>query len=110
MASSIEFVEFIGGRIRGIGDIHYRRMFGEYALYRGNKVIGLICDNCFFLKRTEEGREMLGGNAVEGPAYKGSGLFFIIDGDWDDSFLTDLVRATADALPEPKPRRRKKDK
>lgn len=110
MASTIDFAEFICRRIRGAGDIYYRKMFGEYAVYCGSKVIGLICDNCFFVKRTEEGRAMLGGHPAEGHAYEGSSLFFIIDGGLEEEFLTDLVRATAASLPEPKPHRRKKDK
>ncbi len=30
------------------GDVRVRRMFGEYALYLGDKVVGLLCDDQAF--------------------------------------------------------------
>ncbi len=33
MASSLSFVEYVTDQMRGAGDIRYRKMFGEYAVY-----------------------------------------------------------------------------
>ncbi len=55
MASSLDFVHYICQQIDGAGMISYRKMFGEYAIYCDGKVIGLICDNQFFVKKTTAG-------------------------------------------------------
>jgi DNA transformation protein len=56
MASDQEFVKFVCEQLCGAGEISSRRMFGEAAVYLQDKVIGLICDNQFFVKATESGR------------------------------------------------------
>jgi len=45
MASAEDFVEYVVEQIRDAGTITYRKMFGEYAVYSGKKVVALICDN-----------------------------------------------------------------
>lgn len=52
-------------------------MFGEFALYYDDKVVGLICDNTLFLKITESSRKFLDGNKT-GPAYKGAKDSYVI--------------------------------
>lgn len=56
MASDPGFAEYVCEQLGAAGDIASRRMFGEYAIYSGPKVIGLVCDNQFFLKPTTAGR------------------------------------------------------
>jgi TfoX/Sxy family transcriptional regulator of competence genes len=60
MASDQEFVKFVCEQLCGAGEISTRRMFGEAAVYLQDKVIGLICDNQFFVKATESGRAKIG--------------------------------------------------
>jgi len=89
MASDLEFVQFVCDQVQDVGGISYRKMFGEYAVYVDGKVVGLVCDNRLFVKPTEPGRRLLGQPTEEPPST--------------------LFRATADALPPPRPRRRKAD-
>lgn len=35
-------------------------MFGEYGIYCNGKVIGLVCDNMFYVKKTENGALIIG--------------------------------------------------
>lgn len=42
------------------GTIEAVKLFGDYGVYCDGKVIGLICDDCFYLKPTEPGRKLLG--------------------------------------------------
>ncbi len=56
MASDLNFVEFVADQIDASGDITYRKMFGECALYSKGKVVALICDDQLFVKPTDAGR------------------------------------------------------
>ncbi len=59
MSSDLDFVEFVVDQIEQVGDISYRKMFGEYALYCRGKVIALICDNQLFVKRQKQVNHLL---------------------------------------------------
>ena len=85
-----------------------RRMFGEAALYLGPKLVALVCDDRLFLKSTDPGRALL-PEAEEAPPYPGAKPHLVVPEDlWEEpGFLPRLVAATADALPDPKPRKPK---
>ncbi len=51
MASKQEFVDYVCEQIAQAGVITYRKMFGEYSIYCNGKVVGLICDNMFYIKK-----------------------------------------------------------
>jgi DNA transformation protein and related proteins len=101
MASDREFVKFVCEQLCGAGEISSRRMFGEAAVYLQDKVIGLICDNQFFVKPTEPGRAKIGVPS-EAPPFPGANNWFLMADLDDPEFLADLVRTTAAALPNPK--------
>ena len=86
------------------------KMFGEYGFYLGPRLVGLICDDQLFIKSTDAGRAYI-GKVIEAPPYKGAKPSLLISGDRleDGEWLAELVRRTAEALPTPskKPRRRK---
>lgn len=107
MSSEINFVEFVVDQIEDAGSITYRKMFGEYTLYVDGKILGLVCDNQFFIKPTAGGRAFL-GDVVEAPPYPGAKPMFLIEELLEDGGrLSDLVRITAGELPEPKPKKKK---
>jgi TfoX/Sxy family transcriptional regulator of competence genes len=111
MASDQEFVDYVCDQVRAAGSITFRKMFGEYALYCDGKVVALICDNQLFVKPTAAGREKIAslGPVVEGQPYPGAKPYFLIDSQLDDQeWMADLIRATAAALPLPKPRKPRK--
>ncbi|MCH8249852.1 MAG: TfoX/Sxy family protein [Proteobacteria bacterium] len=110
MASDLEFVQYIVDQIDDAQNIRFRKMFGEYALYSNDKVVGLICDNQLFIKPTVAGRSFI-GDVVEAPPYPGAKNSFLISDEIDDSeWLTELVRLTEAELPKPKPRKKKRKK
>ncbi|MFD2648295.1 TfoX/Sxy family protein [Devosia albogilva] len=108
MSTQQRTVDYLLEQTAGAGSMTARKMFGEYGLYCDGKVVAFVCDDQLFIKPTEAGRAWL-GEVTEAEAYPGSKMYFLIDGDrWDDAdWLAALVRTTADALPEPKPRARK---
>ena len=109
MATDRGTVEYIVEQAAGAGGVSARAMFGEYALYCDGKVVALICDDQLFLKPTEAGRAILGPDPAMGAAYPGAKPSCLIAGDlWDDAdWMSRIVRATADALPAPKPKKQK---
>ena len=108
MASDLSFVEFIVDQIENAGEITYRKMFGEYALYSDGKVVALICDNQLFIKPTKAGRSFI-DNLVEAPPYPGAKMYFLIDDRIEDKeWLSTLIKLTAEELPAPKPKSMKK--
>jgi DNA transformation protein and related proteins len=107
MASDPEFVRFVCEQLRGAGAISSKRMFGEAAVYLQDKVIGLVCDNQFFIKPTEVGRTQI-GVPIEAPPFPGANNWFLMADLDDPEFLAELVRATAAALPSPRIKAKKK--
>lgn len=93
----------------GAGDVSARAMFGEYALYCDGKVAGLICGGELYVKPTAAGQAWA-GEVEMAPPYRGAKPSMLIPrARWQDgAWLSGLIRATADALPAPKPRKAKR--
>jgi TfoX/Sxy family transcriptional regulator of competence genes len=107
MSSDEHFVTFIVDQIANAGAISYRKMFGEYAIYRDGKVVALVCDNQLFVKRTDAGQAFIGA-VVEAPPYPGAKPHFLIEDNLDDKeWMSQLIRVTANELPAPKAKKKK---
>ncbi|MEQ9400260.1 MAG: TfoX/Sxy family protein [Longimicrobiales bacterium] len=110
MASDQAFVDFVVDQIAPDCDPTARKMFGEYALYSGVKLVALICDDRLFMKPTDGGRAFI-GEPVEAPPYPGAKNCFLIEDRLEDGpWLSELVRITARERPEPKKKKPKKKK
>ncbi len=110
MATDKSFVEFIVDQIEHVGQVTFKKMFGEYAVYCNGKVVALVCDNQFFIKPTEGGRAFI-GNALETPAYPGAKPSFLIDDRVEDrEWISNLIRITCEELPEQKTKEKKQKK
>ena len=98
MASDLSFVEFVAEQIEHAGEIRFRKMFGEYALYCNEKVVALICDNQLYVKPTKSGREYI-GQVIEAPPYPGAKLYFLIEDQIEDrNWIGQLIKLTAEEL------------
>ena len=107
MASSKEFVEYVAGQLRDAGIISYRKMFGEYGWYCDGKFLGVVCDNQLYVKITPEAERAFCHLPKE-PPYEGAKDYFFVEDIDDRNLLTKLVRVTWKALPELKPKKRRK--
>jgi TfoX/Sxy family transcriptional regulator of competence genes len=109
MATKASTIEYITDQLVDVSDIITHKMFGEYAMYCGKKVVALICDDILFVKITDEGKDFVGKNYKEGFAYKGAKASMQIDGDLleDREWISKLIEITAESLPEPKPKKKK---
>jgi TfoX/Sxy family transcriptional regulator of competence genes len=108
MSSNQDFVDFVIGQLQSAGDITFKKMFGEYALYSGYKVFALICDNKLFIKPTTAGKNYI-QDVVEAPPYPGAKPSFLVEERIEDhEWLSTLVKLTVSELPEPKLKKKKK--
>lgn len=103
MATSQSTVDFLLDQLSSTGQVTTKKMFGEYCLYLEGKPVALICDDQMFLKPTNAGRGII-PKIVEGSPYPGAKSHFLITADlWEDrEWLSQLIQATANELPQPK--------
>ena len=57
MASDKSFVQLALDQLKSVS-VTCKPMFGEYALYKGNKVVALICDSQLFVKQRKRGKSL----------------------------------------------------
>ncbi len=108
MASDLTFVEYACDQGSDAGELSFKKMFGEYAIYLNEKIIALVCDNQLFLKPTKAGAEVL-KNVVEAPPYPGAKAHFLISDNLEDrDLMSQLFKVTENELPSPKPKKPKK--
>ena len=53
MASSVDYLEYILDLLRNINHITYKKMMGEFLLYKDNILFGGIYDDRFLVKKTK---------------------------------------------------------
>jgi TfoX/Sxy family transcriptional regulator of competence genes len=101
MSTDLDFIEYICDQLGDAARITFRKMFGEYAIYREGKVVALVCDNRLFVKPTPGGRAMM-ETITEAPPYPGAKPYLLIEDQLDDrNWLANLINLTAKELPEP---------
>lgn len=109
MATKSSTIEYIEDQLADVPGVRSRKMFGEYALYVGHKVVALVCDDTLFVKTTSGGWTFLGRDFPTGFPYPGARAAFLIDEDFleDREQLIKLIEITFTELPEPKPKQKK---
>ena len=104
-------IAFLQDQLGGVEGLSIRKMFGEYGVWVDGKTVGLVCDDALFIKPTAAGK-LLAAEAPEAPPYRGAKPSMLIEAElWEDAdWLCELVKATAEALPMPKPKKAKQPK
>jgi DNA transformation protein len=107
VATSETTIRFLLDQLSDLPGVRVRKMFGEYALYSGEKIVALVCDDQLFVKITAPGKVLVGDRYAEGFAYPGAKASILVGADEldDHERLTSLIRVTAAALPSPKPKK-----
>ena len=108
MSTQHSTIEYLIDQLQEAGDVRARKMFGEYALYCNEKVVALVCDDTLFVKITDVGTSFVGETYHAGTPYPGAKPYLEINEDqWEDrEWLTRLITITAQALPDPQPRKK----
>lgn len=109
MATDQEFIAYIMDQISELDETRYRKMFGEYAIYYRDKVMGLVCDNQMFMKITEAGKRFI-TEPIYGNAYPGAKESFLLTDKLDDSeWICELFRISEPEIALPKKRKKKNE-
>lgn len=105
MPSSKNYLEFILEQLSGLSDITFRQMMGEYIIYYRDKIIGGIYDNRFLVKPVKSARAKMPDAPLQLP-YEGAKEMLLVDNVDNRDFLTELVSAMFDELPEVKKKKK----
>lgn len=105
MATSIDYIEYVCEQIKGIGEVRYKKMFGEYMVYVNDKPVIIVCDNVPFVKKLDC-IENLMKNSDTGYPYNGAKEHYVLDIDNSD-FCKKVVAEMEKVTPLPKPRKKK---
>lgn len=84
-------------------EAYEQKMFREYGIYCNDKLIGLIGDNQFFVKKTKAG-EILLNPSHETSHYKGGKKHFVLDQVEKCDLLSQFIQEKYEELPISKPK------
>ena len=97
-----EYNEYVSEVFSAAGDIVIKSMMGGYLVYLNGKLIGDICDNELFLKRTPTSDRLLADSELRYP-YEGSKtLMHVFDRFEDKELIQELLGGMYTELPAPK--------
>ena len=97
-----EFNEYVRESFSAAGDIVIKAMMGGYLVYLNGKLIGDICYNELFLKRTPTSDRLLSDSELRYP-YEGSKtLMHVFDRFEDTDLIAELLEGMYAELPEKK--------
>lgn len=108
MATSLDFIEYVCEQLHGVGEIRYKKMFGEYMIYINEKPIFLVCENIVYVKQVPSLTDLM-ANAERGIPYKSAKEQYILDVD-DADFCQEVANILEPITPVPKPRKKKSPK
>lgn len=105
MATTNEYIEYLCEQIKGVGEIRYKKMFGEFMVYVNDKPVIIVCNNVSFVKKLDCISHMMEG-AEEGYPYKGAKEHYILDID-NNELSKSVVIEIEKVTPVPKPKKEK---
>lgn len=108
MATTRDYIEYVCEQISDIGDVRYRKMFGEYMVYVNDKPIIIVCDNVAYVKEKEEISDLM-QSADKGFPYKGAKQHYILDIE-NAEFAKKVILKLEQITPLPKKRKSSKIK
>ena len=101
-----EFNEYVRDIFSSAGDIVIRSMMGGYLVYFNGKLIGDICANELFLKRTPTSDRLLADSELRYPYEESRTLMHVFDRFEDAALIRELLTGMYDELPEPKKKKK----
>ncbi len=102
-----DFNEYVRESFSLAGDIVIRSMMGGYLVYFNGKLVGDICDNEVFLKRTPTSDRLLADSELRYPYDGSKTLMHVFDRFEDTDLIAELLNGMHAELPEKKPKKTK---
>ena len=90
MASSLDYLNYVLELLREVDDVTYRKMMGEFILYRNGVIFGGVYDNRFLIKKTPANEEYHMSEAIP---YPGGSPMLLVDSE-DPDEIKEIVLKT----------------
>ena len=100
-----EFNEYVREVFSAAGDMVIKPMMGGFLVYFNGKLIGDICGNELFLKRTPTSYRLLADSELRYPYDGSKTLMHVFDRFEDTALVTELLDGMYTELPEKKPKK-----
>ena len=97
-----EFNEYVRECFSAAGDIVIRSMMGGYLVYFNGKLIGDVCGDELFLKRTPTSDRLLADSELRYPYEESKTLMHVFDSFDDKTVISELLNGMFAELPEKK--------
>ena len=94
MPSSKDYLTFVLELLKEVKGISYKKMMGEYLLYKDDIVFGGIYDDRFLIKKTTTNKTY---NLKEEISYPGGSNMYLIDSE-DPDEIKEIVESTIKGL------------
>ena len=104
-----EFNECVREVLSAAGDIVIKSMMGGYLVYLNGKLVGDICDNELFLKRTPTSDRLLADSELRYPYEESKTLMHVFDRFEDTDLISELLEGMYAELPEKKTKKAKRE-
>ena len=105
MATTNEYIEYVCEQIKGIGEIRYKKMFGEFMVYINDKPVIIVCNNVPFVKKLDCIKNVM-QNAEIGYPYNGAKEHYVLDID-NSEFSKSVIIELEKVTPIPKSKKKK---
>ncbi len=92
MPSNKEYLDYVLDLLREVNGISYKKMMGEYVLYKDNIVFGGIYDNRFLIKKCSYSESLNLKEIIPYPTSKGLYLIDIENPDEIKEIILNLVK------------------
>jgi len=94
MATNKEYLQYVLELLREVKGITYKKMMGEYILYKDGVIFGGIYDKRFLIKKS---KSLLSYNLKEAIPYTSAKPMYIVDSE-DPEEINDLIRVVISDL------------
>ena len=81
MASSKDYLEYVLGLLREVENVTYKKMMGEFMLYKDGILFGGVYDNRFLIKKT---KSLENSGLKEQIPYPTTKTIFLVDSEDPD--------------------------
>lgn len=106
MACSIDFIDFVCRQIAPVGEVRYRKMFGDYVIYANEKPVITACDDIAYIKIHPSIAHLM-EDAERGFPYDGAKEHYILDVSQAQKAI-EVITILEIVLPYPKSKTKKK--
>lgn len=100
MATTNEYIEYVCEQIKDLGEVRYKKMFGEFMVYVNDKPVIIVCDNIPFVKKLDCIKDVM-QDAETGYPYNGAKEHYILNID-DSEFCKSIITKIEKVTPVPK--------